>query len=415
MRKLDLFNYIQTQFLVDELNEKIKGILLDNTGISPIFRTSPYNQFFRLKENNEYINSLMNDCGKYYSIGKNNAYEKEILLRHHSKLLEVLEHNIIKLEQPMTLRDIIPMVTALYNKQLKNNLYGILIKSTITDIYYNPLNPLTAILLLQKKHILEEYFHVMIYSYTDKEKKSQKSLLRDYYNYRDIGANISVDISKIKKSISDSLLSLNSQFDITNITENLQSELTNNSLNMTISSKGPNSIYLNYKIYSKSNSQVDDNINDNVDNNNINYSILIPHQILNKSIVFPMYGATVVTTDKERTRNQLVLFSPQAKNISPILSPNIDIIAHKNSNPITKMDHSTCSSALKRNLLTDNICTGNVSKYTEGGLQTLSHLNLNSPYIAEIFQPGFIEYVDESIKASLNIYSKITKEKNENN
>lgn len=105
-------------------------------------------------------------------------------------------------------------------------------------------------------------------------------------------------------------------------------------------------------------------------------SLILALQTQNTNLKYPNYGVCLL--------NGVLKDNPLGKNISPILSPNIQY-----------------------NFNQDNsICTGNFSKYSIQGLNVLGNSNLMSPYHTNIHYPGFIDFINQSIQFSQRIYNE---------
>lgn len=144
-------------------------------------------------------------------------------------------------------------------------------------------------------------------------------------------------------------------------------------------------------VLKKVDSNTDNNPSTNTHNLTLSYQVrkfpgeeqdrehyVVSHQILSNGIFIPYYGTSLI-------------------EVKDLRSSGLSLSQMNSCNIITNQHHNRSNDYF-------GICTGNVPKYTEEGLRTLTHANLSSPFTRNIMAEGSLIYANKMIDRSIELY-----------
>jgi len=126
-----------------------------------------------------------------------------------------------------------------------------------------------------------------------------------------------------------------------------------------------------------------------LEDKNIEFTAIVPVQIGVRGIAFPWYGSVLAWRGKV---NGYTGTDTHGVQLSPFLSANVGY-----------SDGELTSDRL----IFNNICTGNFDRSKIEGIRTINRANFDSPLCKFGVETGWIQWKDECVKTSFEIYSEV--------
>ncbi len=296
-----------------------------------------------------------------------------------SKLL-----NNIRIRRKYTLKEAIHFITDIYVGEAKKALYGVLLYNEEKKVLLNPLHPIVAKILADRRWLSYWFleYEIIIYSFKEEIVRNKDELNMAEYNKR--------DIKKIFEQTIRNSFNYATVFTATETTTEEEKESPSleeihlaeytNCIKENILSKLPkNNTKKNYK---KGISKV---------------NRIVPAQVFSQVMKYPFYGI-ILTEVKENAEEK-------GENISPFFSGNID-------SPESYEEHTedcweTLNSRQFGNTnyikVNNSICFGDIEE-NKDSLFNNNHVNTDSVFIPFTLTNNWLDWLELCIEKSLEIY-----------
>lgn len=341
---MQLFNINSSIFqntLIGEYDQYKKNLSKNSNFSEEVKDYMNGDMLFSINQNSQSLTNLMKDVWNTTTLEDENV---KGTFTDGTDWLNYITESIIKVEEPHTLKEAIQLIHDLVG--LMGDMFaGALLVQGKTIL--NPLHPLSALIMIDNYDELNyNTYKIIVYKYYDRD--SMKSHYRsDDVSHEAIATNIRnlISLYSNKQRINRTIKSL------------------------TVASKNDTPLANIEQMYRESMPMDSEYVGD---------FIIIPHTLITKGIAAPYYGTSVVVRSDNASKGAF---------LTPFQSANISPSFGDDNNPEF-----------------NSVCTGNKSQVTMEGLRTLNHANLSSPLSPNCIGIGALEYADECIKQSLNIY-----------